>query len=187
MVLFSVKEARKKAEYVAIGQELEQIELALQLYMGDYHRNTWPRSYSNCQQIYRMIAGPSSYPNGVCKSVVNGPQHTMFANFKKYIGTRPIDLEHTSFYVYQNTGVSSVLFDTCPDPNVTNPNNPAGGVLIRLGDNGDSLTSVPPLFAHLDSVYDNGDGMLCGHIRMRNNTDPEIYWIIAEDENDVLF
>ncbi len=187
IVVVATGSARKKAEYAAIGTELRQIELALNLYVADYYKNTWPRSYINCQQLYRMVGGPSTYPNGVCKNISHGPQHTMFTNLSNYFGDRPIDLEKTSFYVYQNPPSFPVSFKQCPDPNVTDPNNPGGGVLIRLGDNGVSLVSIPPLFQYLDKAYDQGDGMACGRIRMRNNTDPEIYWILAEDEKDVIF
>jgi len=192
IVLLSINQARKRSEYTAIGQQLHQIELALNLYIADRYKNTWPRSHSNCQQLYRMVGGVDQYPNtGGCRSIANGSQHLLFNGFNTYLSGKPLDMEVLGFYLYQNPRppnlTPQVSLKQCPDPYVSDPNNPGGGVLIRIGDEGDSLTSIPPLFDHLDAIYDNSDGPACGKIRMRNNADPEIYWILVENENDVIF
>lgn len=189
IVLVNLQRARVSSHGGAILKQLQQVELALRMYISDKYPNTWPASYSNCQQIKYMVGGPSSYPFGVCRNGAHGPQHTLFSGFSSYLGGAPLDLQTTGFYLYQTPAGTDKDIDLvlCPDPYVTDPDNPGGGVLLRIGDNGDSSSTIPPIFNYLDKVIDNSDGVACGSVRMRNSTDPEIYWIMAEGRADVMF
>ena len=159
VILANLNQGRERAAAANELRQLQEIEKALRVYLIDNGYAQW------------WEQGDSS---GVHMSTINEIRNDSDApGFDQYISELPKSYLNSDFdYQYRNSG----------DPLQTPCGDRRRGVSIRIDQ---AHSANPEAVLEIDQELDGGDGMDCGRFRWSDDASQSIYYIIANDSDDL--
>ena len=159
VILANLNQGRERAAAANELRQLQEIEKALRIYFIDNGYAQWP-------------SGNDRNLNGRPFPAIN-TMRTGYPGLDTYIPELPESYLNSDFdYQYNNSG--NPLQTPCGDRR--------RGVSIRIDQ---AHSANPEAVLEIDQELDGGDGMDCGRFRWSEDASQSIYYIIANDSDDL--